>query len=123
MDGDEPSSIIIDTKVTTGVPVLSKKQREEYIRKNYGGHDSASDDGNNNQTNSKDKVVNLKSQINLQEQITQILFKFIEQGNIERLKKEQQLLGLMQPDDISLLVDDTNYNQNALFTSVQIKDD
>jgi ankyrin repeat protein len=61
--------------------------------------------------------------MNLQEQITQILFKFIEQGNIEKLQKEQALLGLSQPDDISLLVDEQNYNQNALFSSVQIKDD
>jgi len=36
MDADEPSSIIIDTKVTTGVPVLSRKQRDEFIRKNLG---------------------------------------------------------------------------------------
>jgi ankyrin repeat protein len=29
----------------------------------------------------------------------------------------------MQPDDISLLIDEQNYNQNALFSAVQIKDD
>ena len=34
---DEPSSIIIDTKVNSGsVPVLTKKQREEFLKRNQG---------------------------------------------------------------------------------------
>jgi len=58
--GDEPSSIIIDTKVTTGVPVLSKKQREEFLRRNL-GRDSASEDGDNKESMPKEKRINLKS--------------------------------------------------------------
>lgn len=86
-DADEPSSIIIDTKVNQGgVPVLSKKQREEFLRRNQGIESASDDDSKADQP--KTKKVSVKTQMNLQEQITQIIFKFIEQGSIEKLKKE-----------------------------------
>ena len=44
---DEPSSIIIDTKNTlgTGAPVMTKQQKEEFMRKNLG--DQMSESSNN----------------------------------------------------------------------------
>lgn len=39
------------------------------------------------------------------------------------MKQEQARLGFNQPDDIAFLMDDTSYQQNALFTSILIKDD
>lgn len=44
-------------------------------------------------------------------------------GNVDTLRQEQARLGFMQPDDIAFLQDETNYSQNALFTSCLIKDD
>lgn len=62
---DEPSSIIIDTKVTTGVPILSREQREEYMRRNLGedysetsesGSNSPKQDGQSKSQNTKTKT-------------------------------------------------------------------
>ena len=44
-------------------------------------------------------------------------------GNIQTLKQEQANLGFYQPDDIAFLIDESSYNQNALFVSCLIKDD
>lgn len=33
---DEPSSIIIDTKVTTGNPICSKEQKEKFMKNSLG---------------------------------------------------------------------------------------
>jgi hypothetical protein len=64
-NGDEPSSIIIDTKITNGVPIMSKKQRESFIRRNQ-GRDSDPDeddiDGRKGRDSPKQsKKVNIKA--------------------------------------------------------------
>lgn len=63
MQEDEPSSIIIDSKVTSGVPILNKKQREEFLRRNL-GHDSPSED--EDKASKVTKPTNVRSQTNLQ---------------------------------------------------------
>ena len=39
---DEPSSIIIDTKVTVGNPILTKEQKEKFMRKSLGEEEELS---------------------------------------------------------------------------------
>tara|TARA_B110000285_G_scaffold159163_1_gene177588 strand:+ start:399 stop:575 length:177 start_codon:yes stop_codon:yes gene_type:complete len=49
---DEPSSIIIDTKVTVGNPICSKEQKEKFMKNSLGQQDQ--DDNADNQDNSND---------------------------------------------------------------------
>lgn len=84
--GEEHSSIIIDTKVTTGgIPIMTKKQREEFLKRNQGQESESEDNEPKLNNEPKVKKVNMKAQMDLQNEITQIIFKYIEQGSIEKL--------------------------------------
>lgn len=66
MDGDDDqSSVIIDTKVAGSVPVLTKKQREDFMKRKQ-GIESGSDDGDSKNDN-KNKKSTMKAAMNLQE--------------------------------------------------------
>lgn len=59
----------------------------------------------------------------LHNQITGIIFDYVRLGSVSTLKQEQERLGFAQPEQISYLVDEKSYNQNALFVSAVIKDE
>ena len=57
---DEPSSIIIDTKVAVGNPICSKEQKEKFMKNSLGqdqnenGNDEDDKNSNENDNNSED---------------------------------------------------------------------
>ena len=59
----------------------------------------------------------------LQDEITQRLLNSVLAGDIPTLKKELEIIGLKDFTEIASLVDDQSYNQNALFSSCQVKND
>ena len=52
---DEPSSIIIDSKVPGGNPVLSKEQKQKFMKKSLGEEDEESDQAMDSQDKKKAK--------------------------------------------------------------------
>ena len=70
------------------------------------------------------KPIEVKSlTTNLQDEITQRLLNSVLAGNIDVLNREMQIIGLKEEKEIASLVDDQSYNQNALFSSCQVKND
>ena len=78
---DEHSSIIIDTKVTNGVPVLSREQRDDFI-KNMGYEKS---DGERSKLAGEAKF---DMKLNPTAQVVKSIFDSVKLGNVEELKLE-----------------------------------
>ena len=60
---------------------------------------------------------------NIKNEMTNIIFEYVSQGDIETLKANLTKLGYTNYSDIGNLYDEESYRQNALFVSCCIKDD
>lgn len=102
---DEPSSIIIDTKVTVGNPICSKEQKEQFMKNSLGQEDPDEEDGaqedsdDNENDSDEDRVekkkkkatkapaqgpdkLNLQKTLNMQSLITKQIFDYVAGGNV-----------------------------------------
>ena len=59
--------------------------------------------GQKKQTAAAQEKQQMQKSLNLQSQITKIIFDYVNLGNVETLRLEQARLGFGQPDDIAYL--------------------
>mmetsp|Transcript_24685 Transcript_24685/g.38408 ORF Transcript_24685/g.38408 Transcript_24685/m.38408 type:complete len:204 (+) Transcript_24685:580-1191(+) len=111
---EDASSIIIDTKTGGGNFILSKEQKEGFMK---GQPQTAFLD-------SEKKVARGNGQIpgEIHQEITNLVFGYVEVGDIENMKKNLAQIGFKNLQDIGQLLDVQQYKQNALFVSCQIAD-